>query len=498
VPAIDENAFNDIRHSLGDVPDNFIVPELSVFNALKRLKVTEAVNDEFLSNRIVKEFADVLAAPVCSLINSSIRQGVVPSQWKTARITPIPKVHPPVSVETDLRPISITSSIAKVAETFICQFFNEHFNSLIDENQYGCTFNRSTTHALIKLSDLFYKCSDSSGNFIRILFVDFSKAFDLVDHNILMRKFLENNFPLHIVAWSLSFLQDRTQYVKIGDVESFCGRAHAGAPQGTRCGPDVFKLLTNDLRFCQPYAKYVDDTTVVSISDDPADNSLQSATNDLLKWCNDNGMLINVNKTKEMVIHFGKLLNKADVPLLTINNVQIERVETFKLLGVVFSSDLSWRHHVLCMLNKISKRYFIIYQLVKIGMALNDILAIYCSVIRSVLEYACPVWHCGLTQAQSDDIEGVQKRCLKIILPQLSYRDSLAVCNLERLDTRREQMVHDLFIEIKEPGHVLHNLLPYRRFTAVATRDHYSYELPLTKTFRYSRSFIPHCIRKRY
>jgi hypothetical protein len=138
VPAIDENAFNDIRHSLGDVPDNFIVPELSVFNALKRLKVTKAVNDEFLSNRIVKEFADVLAAPVCSLINSSIRQGVVPSQWKTARITPIPKVHPPVSVETDLRPISITSSIAKVAETFICQFFNEHFNSLIDENQYGC------------------------------------------------------------------------------------------------------------------------------------------------------------------------------------------------------------------------------------------------------------------------------------------------------------------------------------------------------------------------
>jgi hypothetical protein len=89
-------------------------------------------------------------------------------------------------------------------------------------------------------------------------------------------------------------------------------------------------------------------------------------------------------------------------------------------------------------------------------------------------------------------------RCLKIILPQLSYRDSLAVCNLERLDTRREQMVHDLFIEIKEPGHVLHNLLPYRRFTALATRDHYSYELSLTKTFRYSRSFIPHCIRKRY
>jgi hypothetical protein len=90
-------------------------------------------------------------------------------------------------------------------------------------------------------------------------------------------------------------------------------------------------------------------------------------------------------------------------------------------------------------------------------------------------------------------------KCIVMRIPSgHSFADSLAVCNLERLDTRREQMVRDLFIEIKEPGHVLHNLLPYKRFTAVATRDHYSYELPLTKTFRYSRSFIPHCIRKRY
>jgi hypothetical protein len=87
-----------------------------------RLKVTKSVCDEFLSNRLLKEFADIFAGPVCSLINLSIRQGLVPRQWKVARISPLPKVYPPISIETDFRPISITSSVAKVAESFVCRF----------------------------------------------------------------------------------------------------------------------------------------------------------------------------------------------------------------------------------------------------------------------------------------------------------------------------------------------------------------------------------------
>jgi hypothetical protein len=94
------------------------------------------------------------------------------------------------------KPISVTSGIAKVAESFICNLFNEHFNSLTDINQFGCTSNRSTVHALIKLTDLFFRSSDDCDNFIRILFVDFAKAFDLVNHNALFRKFLQYHFPL--------------------------------------------------------------------------------------------------------------------------------------------------------------------------------------------------------------------------------------------------------------------------------------------------------------
>jgi hypothetical protein len=246
-------------------------------------------------------------------------------------------------------------------------------------------------------------------------------------------------------------------------------------------------------------AKYVDDTTIISVSNEPSDSSLQSASAQLCDWCDLNGMVINERKTKEMLIHFGTLVSKLEVPLVKINNIEIERVETFKLLGVVFSSDLSWNHHVSYMLNKISKRYYIIYQMVKVGVTPSDIITVYCSMIRSVLDYACPVWHCGLTQAQSRDIEAVQKRCLKIVFPDLSYNDALCVAGLERLNCRRERLVRELFNDMKNPAHILHDMLPLRhRVSSFTTRDDYLYELPLSRTMRYSRSFVPYCIRKRY
>jgi hypothetical protein len=498
VCALDSESFYQFRSQLSETPDCFIVPAFSVFNVLKRLKVGKSCGDDLLSNRLLRELAEVLAEPICALINSSIRQGIVPVQWKVARISLIPKVHPPLLIESDLRPISITSSVSKVAECFISRFFNEHFNNFVDRNQFGCTNNRSTTHALIKLSDLFFKASDLSTNFIRILLVDFSKAFDLVDHNVLLQKFINYNFPSHITAWSLSFLQGRSQYVRIGNNSSGVLESHAGTPQGTLSGPNDFKLLINDLLFDLPYFKYVDDTTVVSVSSQPNDCSLQVASNQLCTWCIDNGMKINVKKTKEMLIHFGKGVNNSEIPMLSINNVTVERVTTFKLLGVVFSSDLSWSSHVLYLLNIVYERYYFIFQLVRAGLPSSDIIVIYCSIIRSILEYACPVWHCGLTTSQSADIERVQRRCLKIIFPTLSYREALQISDLEKLCTRRERFVRQLFNDMKDINHVLHSILPIRLSQINSTRNNYIYELPIAKTVRYSNSFVPYCIRKRY
>jgi hypothetical protein len=252
------------------------------------------------------------------------------------------------------------------------------------------------------------------------------------------------------------------------------------------------------LKFSIDYAKYVDDTTVASVSPDPNDLSLQIAANHLSTWCRENYMKTNTKKTKEMIIHFGKKLTIDSIPPLTIDGDHIERVSCFKLLGVIISSDLSWEQHVSYILKKVSKRYYIIFQLSRIGIPHHDIILIYCSIIRSLLEYACPVWHSGLTTTLSDDIERVQKRCMRIIYPDLSYTDALSVSGLETLSERREKITRELFVSIQQPTHVLHSLLPLRPNHNIPIRDNYLYSLPSAKTNRYFNSFIPYCIRKRY
>ena len=159
---------------------------------------------------------------------------------------------------------------------------------------------------------------------------------------------------------------------------------------------------------------------------------------------------------------------------------------------------MSWRQHVGYITAKANKRVFIIYQLVRNGFDSAEIIKVYCPLVIPTLEYASPVWHCGLTQVLSDEIEAVQRRCLRIIFPFLSYSDALQVAALETLSARRESAVVKLFSEIKNEGHVLHNLLPVRLHNAgVSVRNFYPYVIPKAKTSRKLCSLISYCISRR-
>ena len=128
-----------------------------------------------------------------------------------------------------------------------------------------------------------------------------------------------------------------------------------------------FKLVINDLTFNTCYVKYVDDTTVLSISKIVNDNTLQAAADHLVHWTQNNGMMINYNKTKELIICFSKKVNVTNIPPLSINGNNIDRVTTFYLLGVFISSDLSWDYHVMYLLRKVAKRMYCINYLVRAG-----------------------------------------------------------------------------------------------------------------------------------
>ena len=383
--------------------------------------------------------------------------------------------------------------------------FEDHVNSLVDINQFGASKNRSTTLALIKFSHELYVASDNSANLIRILFIDFAKAFDRIDHNVLQRKFNEYDFPRHLIAWSLSFLESRDQFVRIGSTISSVIGISSGCPQGTVSGPNNFRLLINDLTFGQSYIKFVDDVSVLSVSVDPNDQTLQDALSSLIKWCDLNSMNINANKTREMVVCFDKNVAVSDLPALKCGSDVIQRVMSFTLLGlgIYFNSELTWKDHVEYILKKVAKRIYFIHLLKRSGVNVLDIVTVYCSIIRSILEYASPVWHPGLTKAESTNIENVQVRCLKIIFPSVTYSEALFITGLERLSDRRIDASRRIFNAMKNPTNVLNGLLSvYAKCSVNGTirdgiRNSYPYELPRSKTTRMSKSFVVNCIKKR-
>ncbi len=467
---------------------------------MKKLKRRKASITGAITNELLIELADVLAAPVASLINSSIRSGIVPQQWKSSRVTLVPKVSPVTSLENDFRPISITCPISGVAEKIVAQYFDKHFEPYQDIDQYGLTKGTSTVLAIVKLCHIICCASEECSNFTRVLFVDFSKAFDSINHTLLYNKFVECNFPVWLTTWSLAFLNNRSQFVKAGEVISTCLVTDAGAPQGTRAGGNDFKLMINDLSIDEHCIKYVDDVSLATVSPDPYDQCMQKSFDNLVDWSVNNNLKINNKKTKEMIVHFGKQFHISTVPNLSNKDAVIDKVNEFKFLGVILRDDLNWCSHVAYIIAKASKRIYVISLLSRYKVSVVDLISIYCSIVRSVLEYAMPVWHVGLSKAQSCDIERVQKRCLRIIFPLLSYKEALHISGLERLSARREKASHDLFVQIKHPSHPLNNLFipKCKPVDGISTRDSYPFLVPRAKTNRLSKSFIVYCLLKKW
>jgi len=159
-------------------------------------------------------------------------------------------------------------------------------------------------------------------------------------------------------------------------------------PQGSYLGPLTFVILIDSLRPGCLTHKYVDDTTMTEILSTPAVSSMQLFVDELIQQATEAGMIVNGRKTNEMLI--GSVLK--DPPLsVTLNGTPMERVNTFKLLGVHVANDLKWTRHVNAILSKASSRLNFLKQLKRAGVGRDDMLCFY--VIRPVLEYACPAWH---------------------------------------------------------------------------------------------------------
>ena len=257
---------------------------------------------------------------------------------------------------------------------------------------------------------------DRGNCFVRIFFADFSKGFDLVDHNALVNELELLNVNNVIVSWLCSFLSNRPQWVKIGNVLSNVVINNVCIPQGTKTAPLLFAILVNRLVSSWPIRlKYIDDTTVFEIIPRCSPSYLQFIVNEIEDFASLRGMRFNPKKCKELQVNF---LNYQPAPPqgLVLGSASISQVDSYKLLGVYISSDLSWNIHIDYIVKKVCKRLYALRVLARAGVSQTDLVLIYCSLILSVLEYAAPVWAC-LPEYLNELIESVQRRALKIIFP---------------------------------------------------------------------------------
>ena len=496
-PMLNYPPLNDNVAVISENDTPIVVSVEEVLSHLQRIGSGKSSGPDNLPNWVLKSFADLLAEPVTVILNASFREERLPSVWKLANVCPIPKNKVVLHVNKDLRPISLTSSLCKIAEEIVISYdLKSSIMSCIDPNQYGFIPGSCTTLALISLIHRWTETVDARGGTVRALLTDYRKAFDLIDHNILCQKLKQIGIKPSVFNWIVDFLRARSQRVKLhSDCFSDWKPINAGVPQGTKLGPWLFLLMINDLSipsddFEGDMFKYADDTNVSEyIFNQEYTSSLQDVTNCIVNWSTYNKFELNPIKCKEIVINFQR--NEPVFPPIEINGINVERVEKATILGLLITQDMKWNAHVDKITTKAAKRLYLMKQLKRSGLSDNDLKCFYIASIRSILEYACQVFHYGLPEYLSDQIERIQKRALRIICPDLSYSEAIEELDMETLKTRRKGLCTKVFKSIvNDKHHKIHHLLPTKHSNTYNLRNPNFFNIPRCNTNRFKNTYI--------
>ena len=396
---------------------------------------------------------------VCNIYNTSIFQGVVPLPLKQSIVSPIPKCTPPTSIQSDLRPVSLTPQLSKIMEGFILKPLLHEISSKIDCFQFAMK-GRSTTQALVYFLHNVLEALNRGNCSVRAFFADFSKGFDLVDHNILCAEMNKLNIHPALVRWIRSFLTHRSQCVRINNTTSKFKPINGGIPQGTKLGPILFAILVNTLaKNWHLRIKFVDDLSIFEVIPRCSPSLMPFIVNDIVHYANARGMRLNPSKCKEMLFDFLHYRLPIQSPL-SIGAQVVESVESLKLLGVHFSRNLTWSVHCDKIIKKANKRLCIINQLRKAGYSTKELVSVYCTLIRPILENAATVWS-ALSSCLAAEIEMVQKRAMRAIFwpIKLCYNASLEAVNLLALTERRAILSEKFIAKNKHSAGPLNNSL---------------------------------------
>ncbi len=232
-------------------------------------------------------------------------------------------------------------------------------DSLLDPFQFAYKQGRGTDDSINSITHLVTEHPEDPKAYVRLLFVDFSSAFNMLQPHLLIEKLKNMNVNPFILKWFMSFLTNRVQYVRVNNVLSESRLSSTGAPQGCVSSPVLFTLYTNDCIKVHPdnyIIKFSDDTAILGLlHKDGSPVAYHSEICKFVQWCDSNYLMLNVKKTKEMVFNIKAV---DDLRTVVIHNEPIAQVSSYRYLGVYIDDTLSWRAHVESLCSKLQQRLY--------------------------------------------------------------------------------------------------------------------------------------------
>ena len=421
--------------NLEHVLPNFEITTDEVHKALDSLKTNKSPGPDKVYPKLLKETKSEILSSLTTVFNMSLRQGIVPSDWKKANVTPIFKKGDK-QIPGNYRPISLTSVVGKLLESIIrdkiVRYLESH--SLIGDSQHGFRNKRSCLSNLLTFYNDLFSDYDVARS-LDIVYLDFQKAFDKVPHHKLLYKLKQIGIDGQVNQWIANWLSNRQQRVVIDGFNSEWTPVTSGVPQGSVLGPVLFIIYINDLDvgLNNRISKFADDTKIGnSVLTDEDRQSLQEDLHKISVWSDRWEMPFNVDKCQ--VLQVGTRNKKFDYEM---RGIKLKSVQCVKDLGVKIASNLKFSQQCVDATNKANrmlgfiKRNFLFKNK-------DVILPLYTSLVRPHLEYAVQFW----SPHHAKDIaklEGVQRRATKMIpsLRNKSYEERLSTLNMFSLEKRR-------------------------------------------------------------
>ena len=465
-----------------------------VRKAVIGLKNSKSPGPDNIPTKLLKDAIEYICQPLAMIFNASLETGIFPDIWKLARVTPIYKSGQTSNL-SNYRPISVLSVLSRLLEKLVHDQLYDFCktNDSLSKNQFAFRKLHSTITSMLNITETWYKNIDERKLNVSV-FLDLKKAFDTVDHDILLSKLSALGVIETTHCWFTSYLRNREQFCRVDGQNSSTKSVNCGIPQGSCLGPLLFIIYVNDFERCLQGASpnmYADDTSITCSSAD-SDSLLRNINDEMTniaEWMRLNKLSLNADKSEFMVIGHSRQHNVLnELREIEVDHKKINRVTNTKYLGLNIDENLSWKDQYKTVKTKVKSGLSAIRKLKDI-LPQSKLAAVYRALIESHLRYGNILWGC-ISDTKLSALQRLQSRA-NFLIENAKYKDGwvcdwLPVKELIRYD--RLVMTHKI-LHGNCPDNLQNKFMRRSQISSYSTRNSQNLHLPKPRLEFTKKSF---------